>query len=100
MKVRRDEINGTTRALQRELRRLRSADAAYVHRLVAVLLVLHGQTCKQVANWFGESRTAVQRWVRLFKARSLEGLQGRERSGRPRRLDSERWEAVQKDLQT
>src|SRR5207302_11327844 len=52
-------------ALQQEI--ARSEESRYVHRLHGLLLVTAGQSCRQVAELFGENGTTVQRWVRRFE---------------------------------
>ena len=42
----------------------RSEESRYDHRLHGLLLVTAGQSCRQVAELFGEDGTTVQRWVR------------------------------------
>jgi len=70
----------------------------YYHRLHALLLVASGRSCSEVAEWFGESASTVQRWVRRFQARGLEGLHEAERTGRPRSLDAIQWRRIEADL--
>jgi transposase len=70
----------------------------YDHRLHALLLVSHGHSCAEVANWFGESASTVQRWVRRFQTRGLDGLHDAARLGRPRSLDALQWRRVEADL--
>lgn len=50
-------------------------ESRYDHRLHGLLLVCAGQSCRQVAELFGEGGTTVQRWVRRFEHGGLESLQ-------------------------
>jgi len=76
----------------------RDEASRYHHRLHAVLLVAAGRSCSEVAQWFGESASTVQRWVRRFQARGLDGLHEAERTGRPRSLDDLQWRRLEADL--
>src|SRR6516165_2711643 len=83
-------------ALQQEI--VRSEESRYDHRLHGLLLVTAGQSCRQVAELFGENGTTVQRWVRRFEQGGLEALREGERSGRPSALDARQWRKLQGDL--
>jgi len=83
-------------AIQQEI--ARSEESRYDHRLHGLLLVTAGQSCRQVAELFGEDGTTVQRWVQRFEQGGLEGLREGERSGRPRMLDGAQWRKLQGDL--
>lgn len=88
------------KAAQSTLRREIDRDEAsrYDHRLHALLLVASGRSCAEVAQWFGENASTVQRWVRRYRVRGLEGLHDVERPGRPRSLDPVQWRRVEADL--
>jgi transposase len=83
-------------AIQQEIGR--SEESRYDHRLHGVLLVANGQSCRGVAELFGEDATTVQRWVRRFEEHGFEGLRDGERSGRPRLLVERQWRQLQRDL--
>ena len=83
-------------ALQQEI--VRSDESRYDHRLHGLLLVTAGQSCRQVAELFGENGTTVQRWVRRFEQGGLEALREGERSGRPSALDARQWRKLPGDL--
>ena len=83
-------------AIQQEIGR--SEESRYDHRLHGLLLVTAGQSCRQVAELFGEDGTTVQRWVRRFEHGGLEALREGERPGRPRTLDRAQWRKLQSDL--
>ena len=83
-------------ALQQEI--ARSEESRYDHRLHGLLLVTAGQSCRQIAELFGENVTTVQRWVRRFEQGGLEALREGERSGRPSALDAGQWRKLQGDL--
>ena len=82
--------------LQQEI--ARSEESRYDHRLHGLLLVTAGQSCRQIAELFGENGTTVQRWVRRFERGGLEALREGERPGRPRALDPAQWRKLQSDL--
>src|SRR5579875_14489 len=52
-------------AIQQEIER--SEETRYQHRLHGLLLLAAGHSCRQVAGFFGEDDTTVQRWVRRFE---------------------------------
>jgi transposase len=83
-------------AIQQEI--ARSEESRYDHRLHGLLLVTGGQSCRQVAELFGEDGTTVQRWVRRFEQGGLDALREGERSGRPRTLDGAQWRKLQGEL--
>lgn len=83
-------------AIQQEISR--SEESRYDHRLHGLLLVTTGQSCREIARLFGEDASTVQRWVRRFEERGLEGLREGERPGRPRQLDDGQWRQVAADL--
>jgi transposase len=80
--------------LQDEIRR--SDEARYDHRLHALLLVVQGMSCRQVAQVLGDSPRTVAYWVHRFIEQGLSGLADADRPGRPRRLsDSQMAEVAQ-----
>jgi transposase len=83
-------------ALHQEISR--SDESRYDHRLHGVLLVCQGQSCYDVANWFGEHPSTIERWVHRFDERGFAGLREGQRDGRPRRLDDKTWEKLERDL--
>jgi transposase len=83
-------------ALQQEI--ARSEESRYDHRLHGLLLVTAGQSCRQVAELFGENGTTVQRWVRRLEEGGFQALRESERSGRPSALDAGQWRKLQADL--
>jgi len=83
-------------AVRREIDR--SEASRYDHRLHALLLVASGRSCAEVAQWFGENASTVQRWVQRYRAHGLDGLHESERPGRPRSLDAVQWRRVEADL--
>jgi hypothetical protein len=60
----------------------RNNESRYDHRLHGLLLVTARQSCRQVAELFGENVTTVQRWVNRFEKGSLLALREGGRSGR------------------
>jgi len=78
--------------LQDEMRR--SEESRYDHRLHGVLLVAQGLTCPEAGRLLGDAPRGVAYWVRRFEERGLAGRVEGEHSGRPRRLDDSRRQAV------
>ena len=89
-------VTKSRRMIQREISR--SEDARYDHRLHGLLMVDQGMSCAEVARWFDESVTTVERWVHRFNDAGLEGLREGEHPGRPSRLTQEQWAAIDIDL--
>ena len=71
-------------AIQQKIQR--SNESRYDHRLHGLLLVTGGHSCRQVAQLFDEDPRTMQRWVKTFEERGLEGLRDSQRTGRPRTL--------------
>jgi transposase len=83
-------------AVQQEIRR--SEDSRYDYRLHGVLLVSQGLSCGTVADYLGEHRVTVERWVTGFNHSGFAALREGERSGRPTRLAEADWKRVDRDL--
>jgi transposase len=83
-------------ALQDEIQR--TEESRYDHRLHGVLLVSHGMSCTQVAEYLGQNPVTVQRWVQRFNAKGFAGLTEGERPGRPRRITEIQWEELEQAL--
>jgi transposase len=83
-------------AIQQEI--ARSDESRYDHRLHGLLLVTGGHSCQPVADWFGEDRRTVQRWVRRVETQGLTGLRDGAQSGRPATLTAKQWAALGRDL--
>lgn len=83
-------------AIQQEIGR--SEESRYDHRLHGLLLVTAGESCREVAQLFGEDGTTVRRWLQRFEQGGLDALREGERSGRPRTLDGREWRRLQADL--
>ena len=73
-------------------------ESRYDHRLHGLLLVSAGQSCREVAQLFGEAATTVQRWVGRFEAGGLDALREGERPGRPATLEAGQWRKLESDL--
>jgi len=65
----------------------RSEESRYDHRLHGVLMVALGMNCYQVAQYFSEHSTTVQRWVKSFEHHGFAGLREGTRPGRPSRIE-------------
>ena len=83
-------------AVQNEIQR--SEESRYDHRLHGVLLVANGFNCCEVAEMLGHSSRTVQYWVQRFEESGFAGLEERERTGRPTRLDEEKLKKIGADL--
>ena len=83
-------------ALQQEI--CRSDESRYDHRLHGVLLVCQGSSCYEVAEWFGEHPSTIERWVHRFEERGFSGLREGPREGRPCRLAERDWEKLEREL--
>jgi transposase len=90
----------SAKVVQTVIRREIDRDEAsrYDHRLHALLLVAAGRSCAEVAQWFGENSSTVQRWVRRFRVQGLDGLHDVERPGRPCSLDAVQRRRLEADL--
>jgi len=64
-------------------------------RIAAMLLILKGWNCTQVAELFDLSRWSVVKWIHRVNKEGASGLEEKTRPGRPHRLDP----AVQKELE-
>ncbi len=69
-------------ALQQEISR--SDESRYDHRLQGVLLVGQSHGRYEVASWFGEHPTTIERWVHRFEQRGFGGLREGNQEGRLR----------------
>ena len=59
-----------------------SSQSRFLHRLHYLLLVGTGRICYEVAKVFGDSPRSVERWVREFQQRGIEGLRDKPHTGR------------------
>ncbi len=73
--------------LKREI--AHTASTRYLHRLHCVWLVHKSGSCQRVAEWFGESRRTIERWVREYEEQGADGLLDRRKPGRPPRISNE-----------
>ncbi len=67
-------------AIQQQIQRFE--ESRYNYGVHGLLLIRGGQSCGQVAGLFGEDRRTVQRWVKTFEQRGLDGLREGQRRGR------------------
>jgi transposase len=88
--------NNSCTIIQREI--CRSEDARYDHRLHGVLMVGQGMSCAEVARWFAENVTTVERWIHRFNASGLAGLHEGEHPGRCPRLTDTQWAHLETTL--
>lgn len=65
---------------------LKTPECRHLHRLHQVLLIALGNSCYQVAKWFGEDPRTVERWVRRYESSGGAALRDGYRTGRPPRL--------------
>jgi transposase len=75
-----------------------SSEKRFLHRLHCVLLVGSGESSNEVAGQFGVSARTVNRWVKNYLERGIEGLQDGERSGRPSSLAADQLGKLACDL--
>lgn len=83
-------------ALQEEIRR--SDQSRYDHRLHSILLVAQGMSCKEAADYFGDSVRTVQTWIHRFEEEGLAGLADADRAGRPGRLTDRQLSEIERIL--
>lgn len=79
-------LSSSVDVLRAELRRTR--EARYFHRLLAVLLVSQGLSCRAAATALGCSSRTLSEWVRRFQTRGTPGLRELAPTGRRPRLAS------------
>jgi len=83
-------------AIQNEI--LRSEEARYNHRLHGILLACKGFSSYQIGEMFGQNPTTVQRWINSFEKNGFTGLEGCDKTGRPKRLTSQQIKVINKAL--
>ena len=83
-------------ALQNEIRR--SDQSRYDHRLHSILLVAQGMSCREAADYFGDSVRTVQTWIHRFEEEGLAGLADADRPGRPARLTEKQLSQIERVL--
>lgn len=67
----------------------RSKDSDQARRLLAIALVLEGQSRTEAARITGMDRQTLRDWVIRYNAEGMDGLHDRPRSGRPPQLTAE-----------
>ena len=80
---------------ERDLARVARAegDARVRQRVLAIRLIVMGQTVPQAAPMVGLKERQVRNWVRRFQAEGFEGLRDRPRPGQPKHLPTKKEEA-------
>jgi transposase len=63
-------------------------------------MVGQGMSCAAVAKWFEQDQRTVERWIKRFNLRGLDGLREGEHPGRPTRLTEAQWADVGVALRT
>jgi transposase len=76
----------------------RSDDARYSHRLHVLFLLANGESCQQVAEFFGEDRRTLQRWVKRYETHGVDGLREGKHLGRPTTLSDAQWKKLRREL--
>ena len=71
-----------------------SKDFRFLHRVHCVLLVGEGCNCYDLARWFDENPQTIERWVHYCEESGLAGLRGKQRPGRPTKLNYEQMKAL------
>jgi len=77
---------------------IRNHESRFLHRLHCALLVAQGCSCYQVAEWFGEHPSTVERWVHYFHEYGLEGLRDEQKTGRPRKVRDDQLKRLQGEI--
>ena len=72
----------------------RSRDAAAARRMLALALVLEGESRADAARAAGMDRQTLRDWVHRYNAEGLDGLENRPERGRPERRLTPEQEAV------
>src|ERR1700690_3056160 len=72
----------------------RSRDAAAARRMLALALVLEGQTRTDAARAAGMDRQTLRDWVHRYNAEGLDGLKNRAERGKPERKLTPEQEAM------
>ncbi len=67
-------------------------------RIAALLLILEGWKSSQIAKLFDLTRWSVVKWIQRVNEQGISGLEEKERSGRPCRLDSNVQQELEKAL--
>jgi transposase len=80
-----------TELTERDLARLAKteSDARVRQRILAIRLIVMGQTVPQAAPVVGLKQRQVRNWLHRFAAEGLEGLRDRPRPGQPKRLPAQ-----------
>lgn len=86
--------------LESDLRReiAHSAGTRYLHRLHCVWLVSQTGSCQAVADWFGQQKRTIERWVRDYEQHGAAALLDRRKPGRPSRISEELAAALMEEL--
>ena len=91
-----DELKEIRKVLRHEV--YQSQENQFLHRLHSVVLVGEGNSCNQVARWFGDNPRTVERWVFKAKDKGAEGLKDMVKSGRPSKLNATSIARLRKDI--
>ncbi len=76
----------------------RTDETRLQHRLHCILLICDGKTCADVSALFGDSKRAMQYWVKHFNEKGVDGLRDADKPGRISRLSEENKQALKEDL--
>ena len=89
------EVSRTERSAT-ELRELAAAtrDGAVVRRLLAIALILEGESRGEAARLNGMERQTLRDWVHRYNGEGVAGLRSRISTGRPAALTGEQMEAL------
>jgi len=68
-------------------------------RIAALLLILEGWKSSQIARLFDLTRWSVVKWIQRVNEQGVSGLEEKERSGRPCRLDPNVQQELEKALE-
>lgn len=66
-----------------------SADCRYLHRVEIVTLVMAGLSPTSLSHFSNETRTTIERWVKIACEQGIDALHEFKKTGRPSRLSSD-----------
>ena len=73
-------------------------DAAYVHRVDCVNLVLGGMPPSEVSKYVPESKNTITAWVKTADEQGFDALHIKKQTGRPPKLTAEQMAEIEKIL--
>lgn len=97
--MRKLEISDTT-TLQSVIKEevFHSHESRFLHRLHCILLLGHGFSCYQLAQWFDEHPRTVERWAHNFLNFGIEGLRDEKKTGRPSKVRDDQFKQLRSEI--